>query len=58
VYEDATDAQGNKLNLLTPARRSGSQVEDDEDERGKRSPHLKEDESWDSAQRIVPPVIR
>ncbi len=58
VYEDATDAQGNKLNLLAPTRRAEVQVEDHERERARRPLHLKEDEHWDSAQRIVPPVIR
>jgi len=57
VYEDATDVDGNKLNLLGPGRsvRSG---DDEEDERGKRSSYLKEDEFWNNAQRIVPPVIQ
>lgn len=54
VYEDATDGQGNSLNLLSRRRAAGR---DDEDGRGKRPSNLREDGSWDSAQRIVPPVI-
>lgn len=54
VFEDATDGQGNSLNLLS---RRSALGRDDRDERGKRPSNLKEDGSWDSAQRIVPPVI-
>lgn len=57
VFEEATDAQGNKLDMLAPGRR-GRTDEDEEDERGKRSSYTKEDEFWNSAQRIVPPVIQ
>jgi hypothetical protein len=57
VYEDATDADGNKVDMLSPTRgvRPG---DDEEDERGKRSSYLKEEEFWNTAQRIVPPVIQ
>ena len=54
VFEDATDEQGNSLNLLSGRRASGR---DKQGERGKRPPNPKEDRSWDSARRIVPPVI-
>ena len=57
VYEDATDADGNRVNMMGPARR-GVQDEDEEDEHGKRPSYLKEDEFWKNAQRIVPPVIQ
>ena len=57
VYEDATDADGNKVNMMGPGRR-GVQDEDEEDEPGKRPSYLKEDEFWKNAQRIVPPVIQ
>jgi uncharacterized protein YukE len=57
VYENATDAEGNKVNMMAPGRR-GVQEDDEEDERGKRLSYLKEDEFWKNAQRIVPPVIQ
>lgn len=57
VYEEATDMQGNKLNLLAPGGR-GAARDDEQDERGKRPSYVKEDESWNNAQRIVPPVIQ
>ena len=57
VYENATDADGNRVNMMGPGRR-GVQDEDEEDERGKRPSYLKEDEFWKNAQRIVPPVIQ
>ena len=57
VYEDATDADGNKVNMMGPGRR-GVQDEDEEDEPGKRPSYLKEDDFWKNAQRIVPPVIQ
>jgi len=55
VYEGATDAQGNPLEMMGPGRRNGERDEDEE--RGKRPAYLKEEEFWNSAQRIVPPVI-
>jgi hypothetical protein len=58
VYEDATDADGNKVNMMGPGRRSATAGDDEEDERGKRPSYLKEDEFWNNAQRIVPPVIQ
>jgi uncharacterized protein YukE len=57
VYENATDADGNRVNMMGPGRR-GVQEDDEEDERGKRPSYLKEDEFWKNAQRIVPPVIQ
>jgi len=57
VYEDATDAAGNKLNMMAPERPGTAQGDDEEDERGKRPSYLKEDEFWNTARRIVPPVI-
>jgi hypothetical protein len=57
VYESATDADGNRVNMMGPGRR-GVQEDDEEDERGKRPSYLKEDEFWKNAQRIVPPVIQ
>jgi len=57
AYEGATDADGNKVNMMAPGRR-GAQEDDEEDEREKRPPYLKEDEFWKNAQRIVPPVIQ
>lgn len=55
VYEGATDAQGNPLEMMGPGRRNGERDEDEE--RGKRPAYLREEEFWNSAQRIVPPVI-
>jgi uncharacterized protein YukE len=57
VYENATDADGNRVNMMGPGRR-GIQDDDGEDEREKRASYLKEDEFWKNAQRIVPPVIQ
>jgi uncharacterized protein YukE len=57
AYEGATDADGNKVNMMGPGRR-GTQEDDEEDERQKRPSYLKEDEFWKNAQRIVPPVIQ
>ena len=57
AYEGATDADGNKVNMMAPGRR-GAQEDDEEDEREKRPSYLKEDEFWKNAQRIVPPVIQ
>ena len=57
VYEDATDADGNRVNMMAPGRR-GVPEDDEEDERQKRPAYLKEDEFWKNAQRIVPPVIQ
>ncbi len=58
VYEDATDADGNKVNMMGSGRRGSAQGDDEEDERRKRPSYLKEDEFWNDAQRIVPPVIQ
>jgi len=58
VYEDATDAQGNRVNMMAPGRRGSAHDDDEEDERGQRPSYLKEDEFWSNAQRIVPPVIQ
>ena len=58
VYEDATDAQGNRVNMMAPGRRGSAQDDDEEDERRQRPSYLKEDEFWINAQRIVPPVIQ
>jgi uncharacterized protein YukE len=58
VYEDATDADGNKVNMMGSGRRGTAQGDDEEDERRKRPSYLKEDEFWNDAQRIVPPVIQ
>lgn len=58
VYEDATDADGNKVNMTGAGRRGTAPTDDEEDERGKRPSYLKEDEFWNNAQRIVPPVIQ
>lgn len=58
VYEDATDADGNKVNMTGAGRRGTAPAEDEEDERSKRPSYLKEDEFWNNAQRIVPPVIQ
>ena len=58
VYDDATDADGNKVNMMGSGRRGSTQSDDEEDERGKRASYLKEDEFWNDAQRIVPPVIQ
>lgn len=58
VYEDATDTDGNKVNMMGSGRRGSAQADDEEDERGKRPSYLKEDEFWSNAQRIVPPVIQ
>jgi hypothetical protein len=57
VYEDATDTDGNKVNMMGSGRRGSAQADDEEDERGKRPSYLKEDEFWNNAQRFVPPVI-
>jgi hypothetical protein len=57
AFEDATDADGNKVDMMGSGR-SGASGEDEEDERGKRPSYLKEDEFWKNAQRIVPPVIQ
>jgi hypothetical protein len=58
AFEDATDALGNPVDMMTAGRHSSVQDHDEEDERGKRPPYLKEDAFWNSAQRIVPPVIQ
>lgn len=58
VYEDATDADGNRVNMTGAGRRGLASADDEEDERGKRPSYLKEDEFWNNAQRIVPPVIQ
>jgi uncharacterized protein YukE len=58
VYDDATDADGNKVNMMGSGRRGTAQGDDEEDERRKRPSYLKEDEFWNDAQRIVPPVIQ
>ena len=58
VYEDATDADGNKVNMMGSGRRGSAESDDEEDERRKRPSYLKEDEFWNDAQRIVPPVIQ
>jgi hypothetical protein len=58
VYEDATDADGNKVNMMSSGRRGAAQSDDEEDERRKRPSYLKEDDFWNDAQRIVPPVIQ
>lgn len=57
AFEDATDADGNKVDMMGSGR-SGASGDDEEDERGKRPSYLKEDEFWKNAQRIVPPVIQ
>ena len=58
VYEDATDADGNKVDMMASGRRGATPGDDEEDERRKRPSYLKEDEFWKNAQRIVPPVIQ
>lgn len=58
VYDEATDADGNKVNMMGSGRRGTAQGDDEEDERRKRPSYLKEDEFWNDAQRIVPPVIQ
>lgn len=58
AFEDATDALGNPVDMMTAGRRHSVQDHDEEDERGKRPPYLKEHEFWNSAQRVVPPVIQ
>lgn len=58
VYESATDADGNKVNMMGSGRRGATPQDDEEDERNKRPSYLKEDEFWNNAQRIVPPVIQ
>jgi uncharacterized protein YukE len=57
AFEDATDGDGNKVNMMG-GRRGSARDEDEEEERGKRPAYLKEDEFWNNAQRIVPPVIQ
>jgi hypothetical protein len=57
AYENATDADGNKVDM-TGGRRGIARDEDEEEERGRRPAYLKEDEFWNNAQRIVPPVIQ
>ena len=57
AFEGATDADGNKVDMMGSGR-SGASGDDEEDERGKRPSYLKEDEFWKNAQRIVPPVIQ
>lgn len=56
AFEDATDAWGNPVDMMTAGRRR-SVDRDQDDERGKRPKYLKEHEFWNSEQRIVPPVI-
>jgi uncharacterized protein YukE len=58
VFEDATDADGNKVNMMASGRRGATPEDDEEDERNKRPAYLKEDEFWKNAERIVPPVIQ
>jgi len=58
AFEDATDALGNPVDMMTAARHRSVQDHDEEDDRGKRPPYLKEYEFWNSAQRVVPPVIQ
>ncbi len=57
AYDGATDAEGNPLHMLRGGgARIGGRGQDDE--RGERPEYLKEDsESWQSAQRVAPPVI-
>jgi len=57
VFENATDAEGNKVNMMA-GRRGAAADEDEEEERGKRPKYLTEDEFWGNAQRVVPPVIQ
>ena len=56
AFENATDGEGNKVNMMSGRR--GGTGEDEEEERGKRPKYLTEDEFWGNAQRVVPPVIQ
>lgn len=56
AFENATDGEGNKVNMM--GGRRGGAGEDEEEERGKRPKYLTEDEFWGDAQRVVPPVIQ
>ena len=55
AFENATDGEGNKVNMTG---RRGNAGEDEEEERGTRPKYLTEDEFWGNAQRVVPPVIQ
>jgi len=57
AFENATDGEGNKVNMMG-GRRGGGLGEDEEEERGQRPAYLTEDEFWGDAQRVVPPVIQ
>jgi hypothetical protein len=57
AFENATDGEGNKVDMMS-GRRGGSLGEDEEEEGGKRPKYLTEDEFWGNAQRVVPPVIQ
>jgi len=57
AFENATDGEGNKVDMMGGRRSSGA-GEDEEEERGKRPKYLTEDEFWGNAQRVVPPVIQ
>lgn len=57
VFENATDGDGKKVNMMG-GRRGGTSGEDEEEEGGKRPAFLTEDEFWNTAQRVVPPVIQ
>lgn len=57
VFENATDGDGKKVNMMG-GRRGGAAGEDEEEEGGKRPSFLTEDEFWNTAQRVVPPVIQ
>ena len=56
AFENATDSEGNKVDMM--GGRRGAAGEDEEEERGKRPKYLTEDEFWGNAQRVVPPVIQ
>ena len=56
AFDDATDSEGNPVNMA--GGRRGSAAEDEEEERGKRPKYLTEDEFWGNSQRVVPPVIQ
>lgn len=57
VFENATDGEGNKVDMMG-GRRGSMGGEDEEEERAKRPKYLTEDEFWDGAQRVVPPLIQ
>ncbi|MBR7836887.1 hypothetical protein KDL01_26655 [Actinospica durhamensis] len=56
AFENATDSDGNKVDMM--GGRRGAAGEEEEEERGKRPKYLTEDEFWGNAQRVVPPVIQ